>query len=103
MLLLDRKEVYIWNTLKNIGKYDIMKPRNRETQGKGDQVYEDYFVRHGHLIIQTTVDGAGAQAGRSRGRKIKECGIEQVFSSTKGRAFQTQSILPKHLVEGNLL
>ena len=49
-----------------------------------------YFVRHGHPdYANDCLTELGRKQATSAAERLKNCGIEQVFSSTNGRAFQT--------------
>jgi probable phosphoglycerate mutase len=57
-----------------------------------------YFVRHGHPDYENDcLTELGHKQAVAAAERLKNCGIEQVFSSTKGRAFQTAEYTAKAL------
>lgn len=49
-----------------------------------------YFVRHGHPDYKTdTLTALGHKQAEAAAERLKDCGIEKIFSSAKGRAMQT--------------
>jgi probable phosphoglycerate mutase len=57
-----------------------------------------YFVRHGHPdYANDCLTELGHKQAVAAAERLKNCGIEQVFSSTKGRAFQTAEYTAKAL------
>ena len=57
-----------------------------------------YFVRHGHPdYANDCLTETGHKQAAAVAERLKNCGIEQVFSSTKGRAVQTAEYTAKAL------
>ena len=57
-----------------------------------------YFVRHGHPDYSTnTLTPLGHAQAKKAALRLKDSGIEQVFSSTMGRAWQTAEYTAKQL------
>lgn len=57
-----------------------------------------YFVRHGHPDYEKDcLTEIGHLQAAAAAERLKECGIEKVFSSTKGRAIQTAEHTAKML------
>ncbi|MBE6871937.1 MAG: histidine phosphatase family protein [Ruminococcaceae bacterium] len=49
-----------------------------------------YFVRHGHPDYKTdSLTELGKKQAAAAAIRLKDCGIERIYSSTKGRALQT--------------
>ena len=57
-----------------------------------------YFVRHGHPnYVDDCLTELGHKQAVAAAERLKNCGIERIFSSTKGRAVQTAEYTAKKL------
>lgn len=57
-----------------------------------------YLVRHGHPnYVTDCLTELGQKQAAAAAERLKDCGIEQIYSSTNGRAFQTAEYTAKTL------
>ena len=57
-----------------------------------------YFVRHGHPdYAKDCLTELGRKHATAAAERLKDCGIERIFSSTMGRAWQTAEYTAKEL------
>ncbi len=55
-----------------------------------------YFVRHGHPDYKNDcLTELGKKHAQAAAERLKDCGIQRVYSSSKGRAFQTAEYIAK--------
>ena len=59
---------------------------------------EIYFIRHGHPDYKhDCLTELGEKQAKAAAERLKDCGIEHIFSSTNGRALQTASYTAEKL------